>query len=124
MTRPRGRTIAGILAPERTSPRTSLVFELDGTLNGGNPSHQMRLELAPRSFRSLHAERERVLGAVPLKPEHAPAVALRIDPDGKHLDRLRQLVGSEIEPRQVLGRVVFGAPLSGLRVDNQFGATR
>src|SRR2546423_12263694 len=59
----------------------------------------------------------------PLQPQHPPA-ALRLDPDGETLHRLRQLFHGHVQPGEIVLRVVVRAPLTGVLVHDELPAAR
>src|SRR5256885_15394665 len=59
----------------------------------------------------------------PLQLQHAPA-ALRLDPDGETLHRLRQLFHGHVEPGEVVPGVVVRAPLTGVLVHDELPPAR
>src|SRR2546430_8012846 len=54
----------------------------------------------------------------PLQLQDAPA-ALRLDPDGETLHRLRQLFHGHVQPGEIVLRVIVRAPLTGVLVHDE-----
>src|SRR2546426_2472365 len=110
------------------APRNGLLEVLSVAFRAGGVSLDRRKAAArPRvggpmaSHSSTRGEWHPETGGVPLQPEH-PTPGGGVDADGELLHGGRQPPPLELEPRQVLGGVVLGAPLARLPVDDQLRA--